>query len=122
MTTPTFGLNYLDPRSPVVTDVAPTTTAPEEARVFRSPMPDGARQTGSCRAYILLLDGTSASVRLWVRVRARGGDVWSALGTAPTVLAPNVVSILDDIPASAELFLQVTAAAGAPTLLGVSFC
>lgn len=118
-----FGLNYLDPRAPVVADADPNTSAPADNRIIQSPLISGRRGDGvATRAFVTVLDGTSATVSFWWKVEARGTTRWVELTATPVAVAADTAVLFNDLPPDAELFLQVTAVAGAPTLLGVAFC
>lgn len=116
-----FGFSYVDPRQTVAVDADPNTTPPANDRIILTPLAIGATGGPCLKALVAVLDGTSATVSLWIRLKAKGTSRWVELLAAPLVVAADTVEIIENVPPSAEAFLQVTAAAGAPTILGVAF-
>lgn len=102
--------------SPIGTDASPNATEPPTTRIITTPQRNGHVLGGSLSMMVFVQDGTSATVVAWVRVPDLD-NTWHALNAAllVTSLAAGTIA---NVPSNADVFLQVTAVVGNPTVLG----
>ena len=116
----TWNTSFVHIDSPITADNDPNTTAPSADRIIRTKVPKRPGALG--KALVVLNDGTSLDVTMWVRdatLTGLGGDDWIQISAATTLL-PNVAQFID-VPPDALIFTQFTAPVGAPTTFALGF-
>ena len=112
-----LSLHLLVRGAPLVADPDPNVTAPAPERRIVTPVRRGIATGGPVQIIGLLFDGTSINFTVWVRSDELG--VWFKLGDTTNVSAARS-GIVGGVPCEAEVFVQLTAPAGAPTRFGIA--